>query len=417
VISRTSSMQYKGSRKSLPEVAQELGVQLIVEGSVQKAGDRVRVIAQLIDARRDEHMWARSYERKARDVLGLQGEVASAIAHEVKGALNTGQQSRLAQRKPVDPVVYDLYLRGRHAWNLRTPAGFQEAIGSFEQAIAKDPGFAPAYAGLADTYGLVSTSSADAGLVAKGREAAERAIALDDHLAEAHTSLAALRHRKEGDVPGAEREFRRALELNPGYATAHQWFAILLAEEGRDPEAIDHAQQAVALDPLSGAIRQTLGLVHYYGRRYGEAAAAERRALQLAPHLPLARRILGRSLFAQGDPRAAIEACEEPGAPPDADVLSTLAVAHLRAGDRTRADALVKKLQAQEPLPAGALARWYAAAGDPAAAFEMLERSLAQESSLRQLQADPVFDSLRPDGRFADLLRRSKLRSPAGPAG
>lgn len=205
VISRTSSMIHKGQQKSLPETAQELGVDLVVEGAVVRAGDRVRVSAQLIDARRDEHLRARSYDRQVRDVLALQGEVATAIAREVKGALTPSQQSRLAHRRALDPEAYDLYLRGRHAWNLRTPQGFQDARRLFEEAVQKDGSFALAYAGLADT----------------------------------------------------------------------------------------------------------LGLVHYYGRRYPPAIAETRRALELAPQLPLARQFLARALLAEGQPATAIEVCEQ----------------------------------------------------------------------------------------------------------
>jgi tetratricopeptide (TPR) repeat protein len=322
----------KKEQKSLPEIAQELGVDLVVEGSVARAGDRVRVSAQLIDARRDEHLWARSYDRRVRDVLALQGEVATPIAREVQGALTPGQQSRLAQRRALDPEAYDLYLRGRHAWNLRTPQGFQDALRLFELAVQEDTTFALAYAGLADTYSLLGAWSQPGDNAAKAKAAATRALELDDGLAEALTSLAAVHHRAEGNVADAEREFQRALSLNGGYATAHQWYAILLGEEGRDGEATGHAQQAVALDPLSGTMHQTLGL-----------------------------------------------------------------------------EALFKELAALEPVPAAALARWHAATGDRAAALPMLERTMAiGPFAFQPLLADPAFDGLRSDPRFAALVRRAK---------
>lgn len=302
VISRTSVMQYRDTQKPLPQVASELGANMIVEGSVLRVGDRVRVTAQLIDAGSDAHLWARNYDRTVRDVLALQGEVAAAIAKEVKGQLTPFQQGRLSSRRPIDPAVYDLYLRGRQAWNLRTDAGFFAAVSYFERAIERDPTFALAYAGLSDVYVLPTTrprlgTSTDPRGKALG--AATKALKLDDTLAEAHTSRGALYFFHDRNRRAAEKEFQRALELNPGYPTARQWYAILLSEEARDAEALTHAREAVALDPLSGPMRQALGLIHYYGRRYADAVSELRRAIELAPQLPLARAIMAKSLFQQ----------------------------------------------------------------------------------------------------------------------
>jgi TolB-like protein len=266
VISRTSVMQYRTQQKPIPKVAEELGADMIVEGSVVRAGDRVRVTAQLIDAAGDVHVWARSYDRTLRDVLSLQGQLASEIAKEVKVAITPRQQGRLADRTAIDPALYDLYLRGRHAWNLRTAAGFNAAASYFQDAIRRDPNFALAYAGLADVYALPGGPGGESPESrAKALAAVNKALELDDSLAKAHTSRGAIYLFRERDRPAAEREFRRALELNPGYPTARQWFAILLAETGRDAEAVSQAREAVALDPLGGPMRQTLGLVHYYG--------------------------------------------------------------------------------------------------------------------------------------------------------
>ena len=238
VISRTSVMQYRRTQKPMRQIAQELGAQMIVEGSVLRSGDRIRVTAQLIDASTDHHLWARSYEHTLRDVLALQGQVASEIAKEVRGALTPLQQGRLSQRKPIDPAAYDLYLRGRHAWNLRTSAGLKAAATYFEQAIEKAPDFALAYAGLADVFVLSNLGPGSAAEArTKALAAATRALELDDGLAEAHTSRAALYFFQERDPVSAEREFQRALALNRGYPTAHQWYAILLSEAGRDGEA------------------------------------------------------------------------------------------------------------------------------------------------------------------------------------
>lgn len=339
----------------------------------------------------------------------MQGEVATAIAREVKGALTPSQQSRLAQRRALDPEAYDLYLHGRHAWNFRTPQGFQDALRLFEQAVQKDATFALAYAGLADTYSLLGARSQPADNAAKAKAAATRALQLDEGLAEAHTSLAAVHHRAEGNVADAEREFQRALSLNGGYATAHQWYTILPAEDGRDAEATGHAQQAVALDPLSGTMHQTLGLVHYYARRYPPAIAETRRALELAPQLPLARQFLAWALLAEGQPAMAIEVCEQGDKPAGAETLALLSLGHLRVGDRARGEALFKELAALEPIPAAALARWHAATGDRAAALSMFERTMAiGPFSFQPLLSDPAFDGLRSDPRFAALVRRAK---------
>ena len=405
VISRTSVMQYRGTQKPMPQIARELAADMIVEGSVVRSGDRVRVTAQLIDAKADHHVWARSYDHTLRDVLALQGRIASEIAKEVRGALTPSQQDRLAHRKTIDPAAYDLYLRGRHAWNLRTDAGFKAAAAYFEQAIEKDPEFALAYAGLADAHVLGSAGTPPAGESRKkAQSAATRALELDDSLAEAHTSRAALLFFQEGNAAAAEREFERALALNRGYPTAHQWYAILLSESGRDAEALRHAQQAVSLDPLSGTMYQTLGLVHYYGRRFPEAVTALRRAIDLAPQLPLAPAVLAKTLFKQaayGDAIAAAERVPPPGPP---DVLVVKGLSYLRQGDQSRAAAILKDLEARSPRPGVALAQWYATTGDVDRAITMLQNNSTAGFG-PAAEVDPMYDGLRKDARFAPLAR------------
>jgi TolB-like protein/Flp pilus assembly protein TadD len=415
VISHTSSMFYKDQKKALPEIAQELGVKWIVEGSVAKAGQRVRVTAQLIDADTDQHAWAQSYDRPLGDVLSLQADVAGTIAKEVNAVLTPLVEERLARRRPIDPAVYDVYLKGREAWALRTPAGFDQAIRYFDEAIKKDPNFALAHAGLADTYSLYgsyadvqTTPAALREAQIKARAAAQRALALDDGLARAHTSLAWI-ERSEWNWAAADREFRRALELNPHYITAHQWYAIFLAEQGRDADAVRHAEEAVSIDPLSGLMHQTLGLVQYYGRRHDRAAAAERRALELTPDAPLARGFLARALLAQNAPREAIEVCERDASTGNIEILTTLGVAYLHAGARERAEAVRTQLMARQPVSSGALAKWYAAAGDHSAAFEMLDRSLVERVDTPSFKVDPFWDPLRKDARFTAILKRIGL--------
>jgi TolB-like protein/Tfp pilus assembly protein PilF len=414
VISRTSSMAYKAQQqKTVPEIARELGVDLIVEGSVIRASDRVRVSAQLIDATRDEHLWAKNYDRTLRDVLALQGEVAAAIATEVTGILGKAGP-RLASRSEIDPEAYDWYLRGRSAWNRRTREGFQEAIGHFEKAIALAPDFALAHTGLADAYQLISTSRDDRETAAKGRAAATRAKQLDGQLGEAHASLAAFLHRNTGDLEGAEREFRQALDLNPGYPTSHQWYAILLAEEGRDDEAMRHIDQAVTLDPLNGVMHQTAALVHYFARRFDRAVAEARRALELNAQLPLPREYLARALIMWDRPGEAVALLERLPDLPDTPT-ALLPIALWRAGERRRAESLVGALLVQSPLPIVALARWYAATGRQTEALQTLER-LATEAprTVQQIKSDPMFDALRASPRFVELVRRARATRTAG---
>ncbi len=403
VISRTSSMQYKGQAKPIPQIAQELGVGLIVEGSVTRSGDRIRITAQLIDAARDEHIWARSYDRTSRDVLALEADVAGAIVGEIQGA--AAAQRRAASAQAVDPAVYDLYLRGRHAWNNRTAEGYAEAVRYFEQAIQLDPTFALAHAGLADAYQL-GGSALDPDALARARVAAQRALELDADLAEAHASLGGLLHRRENDIEGAEREFRRAIELNAGYATARQWFAILLSEEGREDEALREGNEAVALDPLSGLMRQTLARVHYYGRRYDLAVNEARRALQISPSLPLARETLGRSLVAL---KRYAEAARvyDPESRLSPDNLATLSLAWRWSGENSRADATIAQLLERRPLSVGALVRWYAGSGDVTKALTTLENGVVSGFSPQALKNDPAMDGLRSHARFQEVLRRA----------
>jgi len=412
VISRTSVMQYRNTQKPLPQVAQELDADIIVEGSVMRAGDRVRVTAQLIDAASDHHIWARNYERTVRDVLTLQGEVAGAIAREVKGALTPSQQGRLSQRRAIDPAVYELYLRGRQAWNLRTDAGFEAATAYFQQAIQKDPSFALAYAGLSDVYVLPTTRpalGAPAAARAKALQAATRALELDATLAEAHTSRAAVYFFQDRNREAAEHEFRRALELNPGYPTARQWYAILLAELGRDEEALLHGRESVALDPLSGPMRQALGLVHYYGRRYADAVTELGRAMELAPQLPLARAIMAKALFQQKMYREAIQAAESATEPRSTDLLAILGLSYLHAGDRTHAEAILRDLRARRPVPTVSLAQWHAAIGDRDAAINLLKHTGGAAMTPAPVSVDPLFDGIGQDPRFTELLKRGQL--------
>jgi TolB-like protein/Tfp pilus assembly protein PilF len=398
VISRTSVMQYKNTRKPIPQVAQELSVDFVVEGSVVRAGDRVRVTAQLIDTKTDEHVWARSYDRQMRDVLALQAAVAAAIATEVKGAIVPART--VNARKAVDPAVYDLYLRGRHAWALRSAEGLERAVKYFTEATKRDPEFALGYAGLADAFSLYPTASLvsrSSENYARAKAAAEKALALDDSLAEAHTSLAAVYFFGDRNIEAAQREFRRALELNPHYPTANQWYAIALAENGKHDEAKRHAEEAVKQDPLNGVMYQALGLVRYYARDFVTATASTRKALELNAQLPLARVVLAKSLIMQGKTQEAIAVCEAVAEPRPVDLLLTMGIAHARGGNRAAADAIFNDLSHRRPAPEGVLVQWHAATGNYDAAYAMTEGSTLPAV----MRIDPLYEGFRADRRFS----------------
>jgi TolB-like protein/Tfp pilus assembly protein PilF len=416
VTSRTSSMAYKDSTKPLPEISRELGVDLVLEGSIVRDEKRVRVTAQLIDADTDEHLWARSYDRAVRDVLSLQAEVATAIAKEVNVTVAPRLELRFARRKPMDPAVFDTYLEGVEAWRTRTPQGLQVAVQKFSDVIGREPDFAPAHASLADTYGLLGLQPyrdvAPPDAVARARVSAERAVALDDGLAEAHGTLAWLRHFYDWDWPGAEKEYRRALELNPGYATGHMRYAVYLADVGRAKESAIEAARAVELDPLSATVYRATGMAHYLSRRFDQAAAAERRSLEIDPGNPSSALILCWTFLAAHEPRKALAVFEGLQAPPSEQerIQSMIAIALNRAGDRGPAAAAKAALLSVPGVSADALLRLHAGTGDTTAAFAALDKAITDRLDIvTGLKVDPLFDSLRADPRFHSLQARVGL--------
>jgi TolB-like protein len=270
VISRTSAMRYKGSRRSLPEIARDLNVDGVIEGSVERSGNRVRITAQLIYAPTDTHLWANSYQRNLQDVLALQDEVARAIAGEIRITLTQKEQVRLTRTGVVNPQAYEAYLQGRFYWSKRTEEGEKKGLDYFQQAIEKDPGYALVYAGAAESYivlgahGHVPVHEA----FAKARAAAQKALEMDDSLAEAHTSLGSVRTFYDWDWPGAQKEFARAIELNPSYATAYHWYSHYLVAVGRSADAVVAIKRALELDPFGPTINIWLANSLYYARRY-----------------------------------------------------------------------------------------------------------------------------------------------------
>jgi TolB-like protein/Tfp pilus assembly protein PilF len=285
VISRTSAMRYKGANKSLREIARELNVDGVVEGSVRRSGNRVKITAQLILASTDTHLWADSYERELRDVLALQDDVARSIANEIRVKLTPRELTRLTSSRAVNSEAYEAYLKGRYFWSKRTQEGEQKGLEYFQRAVSLDPGYSQAYSGVADSYivlgghGHLPVNDA----FPKARTAASKALELDEGLTEAHVSLATVKTFYDWDWPGSEREFKRALELNPNYATAHHWYSHYLVNVRRLDEAVAEIKRARELDPFGITVNIWLAATLYYSHRYDQAIDQYRKILELYP--------------------------------------------------------------------------------------------------------------------------------------
>ena len=341
VISRTSVTQYERTDKLLPRIAEDLNVDAIVEGTVMRSGDRVRVTAQLIHAATDRHLWARTYERELRDVLALQAELAAAIAQAVQVKVQPEEQRRLAARGTVDPEAYDAYLKGRFFWNKRSPQGIAKGIEYFQQAIDRDPTYAPAYSGLSDAYrmsGLATLPPRE--YMPKAEAAARKALALDETLAEAHSSLAGVLYRYHWDWEGAEREFQRCLELDPNYAEGHRAYAIYLLTVRRHEEAVAEARRARELSPLSPVINVELATALVRVGRYDEAIQQVQRTLEIDRKFFRAYATLALAYEGQGDRSKAVAALEKavPCGGPECQSLARVHVRSDRAAGRGAGD-------------------------------------------------------------------------------
>jgi len=407
VISRTSSMHYKDTPKTAPEIGRELNVDAIVEGTVLRAGSRVRIRTQLIYAPADQHVWAEAYERDLKDVLTLQADLARDVAAQIRHTLTSQQESHLTARS-LDPEAHELYLKGRYFWNKRDDAGFNKAREYFERAIAKDPNYPEAYAGLADTYALL-------GEMPEAKVAAEKAVQLDPDLAEAHASLGLIAPFLNWNWADSKQHFQRAIALNAGYATAHHWYGeAYLMPMGRTDDAIAEIRQAQALDPLSAVITTDLGKDLYLARRYDEAVAELRRALELDPGFVSAHNWLSDTYLEKGMfPEAIAELEKTKPLKEERTYIRQTAYLYARMGRLAEArTALAKSLRLSQgkPVSLGAMALTYAALGDKEEAFLWLDKAYAAKSSfMTTLKYWPAFDSLRSDPRFADLVRRVGL--------
>jgi len=421
VVSRTSVMRYKGTDKALPDVARELSVDGIVEGSVLRSGDRVRITAQLVRAADDRHLWAESYERELRDVLALQGAVAHAIASEIKGRLTAQEQGRLTSRPPVSPKAYLAYVRGRYFWNRRTPETLKTAISYFQEALEEDPAYAPAYSGLADCQfylGYAFGRSPPREAMPKAKAAALKALDLDETLAEAHTSLALVRFLFDWDWPGAEREFRRAIQLNPNYATAHHGYAVLLAVMHRSEESVAEARRALEIDPLSLPVNNIVGLMLNIAGRYDEAIEQWRKLLELDPSSAMAVGGLANAYGGKGMEKEAIEQYVKEAALSGQGPVTVreLRRAYERGGMRgfreQRARARVAAGWDGWHFMAPEIAAAHALLGQRDEAMTLLERAYeARSGSLPWIDINYSWPAaMRSDPRFQDLLHRIGVR-------
>jgi TolB-like protein/DNA-binding winged helix-turn-helix (wHTH) protein/Tfp pilus assembly protein PilF len=414
VISRTSVMTYKSVRKSLPEIARELNVDAIVEGSVSRSGERVRITAQLIQVPADTHIWARTYDEDFQDTLSVQSRVARDISAQVQVTLNRQEEAALVKSKTVNPQAYEDYLKGRYFWNKRTGDALKKAIEYFSRAIKTDPTYAEAYSGLADSYALSGDweygilSPREAFPLAK--EAATKALELDDTLGEAHTSLAFALDLYGWDWNAAEEEYKLALKLNPGYATAHHWYAWHLMVTGRTSEGILELRKAENLDPLSLIISADIADALCIAHRYDESVQQSNKTLELDPSFAVAHYELGQALEqkhmhdeAIAEFQRAIELSGHGGA-----FDSNLAYAYAASGRKKEAIQIVKSLEArqdQNPSADANVALIYVGLGDPDQAMIWLNK--AYEARFNpSILLRPAFDPLRSDARFQDLLRR-----------
>jgi len=409
VISRTSIMVYKGARKPLPQIARELQVDAVVDGSVQRSGDKVRISAQLIEAATDRHLWAKSYERDLRDILTLQSAVAKAIADEVQIKLTPQEQARLAKSHQVNPEALEAYLAGRFYWNKRTAEGLEKSIAYFQRAIAKDPSYALAYAGLADSYHVLPELSAVPVEEAfpKARSAALKALEIDDSLGEAHSALANVKEDYDWDWKGAEKEYKKAIELSPGHVLAHASYSNLLFELGRLPEALSEARLTQQLDPLSAIANDNLSAVLYYAGQYDQAVEQCRKTLDIDPMSPQAHRHLGQ-VYVQKQFYG--EAVSELKKAMELSRGSTEALAELGyvfgvSGKKDNARHVLLELKSATDASPYRLAIVYAGLAEKEKALEALKEAVNRRSpGVVHLKVSPLFQELRSDERFQELL-------------
>ena len=417
VISRTSVMGYKRARKPLPQIARELNVDAVVEGTVLRSGDQVRITAQLIEASADKHLWSQSYEGELRDTLSLQNNVARAIADQIRISVKPQEQAALKSVKVVNPEAYVSYLKGRYFWNKRTADSLKVALAYFNQAIEEDPKYAQAYSGLADTYALLGdwqyAVMTPKEALPKAKAAAMKALELDSALGEAHNSFAFCLDGFDWDLDSAGKEFQRAIELNPGYATAHHWYAWHLALLHQYDEALAEMRKAESLDPLSLIINADLAELLALAHSYDESIRQSRKTIEMEPSFALAHNHLGQAYLQKHMNDEAVEelqkAVQLSGDSPTS--IANLARAYVASGKRSQAQNLLSDLTKRSNPShsfASEIAVIYVALGDTDQAITWLKKGYEERFNPGVLLR-PGFDPIRSDPRFQDLVRRIGL--------
>lgn len=417
VIARTSMMKYKGGNKSASEIAGELNVGTVLQGTVRKAGDMVRVSIQMVDGRTDEQVWAQNYDRKLEDVFAIQTDIAEKVSEALKVELLKEQRAMIERKAPENVDAYVLYLRGRYHWGKRDEEDLKKAVGYFEQAIKKDPNYTCAYAGLADCYTLMGRHlymPVNAAF-AKARDYANKALEIDDALAEAHTSLAGILFNYDWDWKGAEERFRRAIQLNPNYATAHHWYSMLLSTTGRLEEAVEESELAHVLDPLSPVVGMGLAQAYFFSGRYDEAIEECRRHLDMHPLFPVPHDLLvhlyaQKGMFeeASWEARRLAEVSER-----QAEAKAHLAYLAAASGKKEEARKLIGELDSgpgtEYSNPAVFIAVW-SMLGENDRAYLWADRAFEDgKVPFSTLRFSPDLEGFREDARYGALLKRARL--------
>jgi TolB-like protein/Flp pilus assembly protein TadD len=414
VISRTSTQHFKTSPENLAQIAKQLGVANILEGSVQRSGDHVRVNAQLIKAATGAHVWADTFDRKLTDIFTVETEIATRIAETLQAKLTGSEKTAIAKRPTVSTEAYELYLKGRFFWNKRTGADLRTAIEYFNQALSKDPNYALAYAGLGDSYGLlpIYREASPADSLPQAKAGAKKALELDETLAEAHSSLALVFQFYDYDIEQSLKEFERAIQLNPNYATAHHWYGELLGAMGRFDESIAELKRAQQLDPLSLIINADLGKAYTLARQYDKAIEQLRKAIEMDPRFYRAHWSLGKALQLKGqlnegiaEYRKAVELNDDPFS------VALLGQAYARAGQREEAQKILGRLSdttKSRYIQPYSFALLYLALGDKEQAIHELERTYRERAGegAFMFKADPMLDDLRGNPRFEALVQK-----------
>jgi serine/threonine protein kinase/Tfp pilus assembly protein PilF len=415
VIARSSVFRYKGKQTDPIAVANELGVRAVLTGRIMQRGDHLTIGAELIDTGDNKQLWGEQYERKLSDLLSVQHEIAKEITSNLRLKLSGAAQERVTKHYTENPDAYQLYLKGRYFWDKRTGDGMSKARQSFNQAIELDPNYALAYSGLADTYLFCYCPLPRNETMPKAKAYTEKALAIDDSLAEAHTSLAFVKMNYQFDWSGAEKEFTRAIELSPNYPVAHQFYGGCLVQQGRTDQGLRECKRGLELDPLSLAINWYLGLNLYYARQYDKAMEQLRKTIQMEPNYHLAHNSLGRVYLEKGMYAEALSEFQTASKLRVEPVVSAsnLAVFYAVSGNKSEAQKIldeVKQMPGQSDERPLMIARAYTALGEKDQAIEWLERAYQERAfSVFFLKVDPEFDSLRSDPHFADLMRRVGL--------